>query len=303
MGGKSIFTCTLLLTILTVSFSQPIISVKAGLIPEEVEVEPGGIFILKLVILEGGSLVKAGEFNLSYTTDSLELLSITSVNEWEVMKARNMYAFYTIKAQPEKTEVAELKFRYKLDTPANVTLLYLKAAGTGGKELEVILTSSTVQVRAARGSTGRETPSVIIKRERELPFSWIAVIVISAVAAVAAALALSQMKKTSAAYILVDGSGRVVFRTTSNDRVYGREDFTGVLTPDKLVYITRRAKGGQFRIIKGRDGWYIIDAYSTNPTMVNGIPIKGRGYVRLNDGDHISVQGVFDLYFRVSGSG
>ncbi|MEM4947552.1 MAG: hypothetical protein QXH05_05335, partial [Thermosphaera sp.] len=68
MGGKSIFTCTLLLTILTVSFSQPIISVKAGLIPEEVEVEPGGIFILKLVILEGGSLVKAGEFNLSYTT-------------------------------------------------------------------------------------------------------------------------------------------------------------------------------------------------------------------------------------------
>ncbi|MEM2186640.1 MAG: FHA domain-containing protein [Thermofilaceae archaeon] len=297
MKRESIFTSVLLLVFFAVSFSQPGPRVKAGLSPQEVEAEPGGFFTLKLVILEGGSFVRAGEFNLSYTTDSLELLNVTPVNEWVILETQKAYVFYTLKTQLNETTIAELKFRYKLDAPASVTLIYLVAADAKGNDLQVLLEPNT-----ARVSTRRATPYSIVKRESGLPFTWIVVLVLSTLAVVAAALAVQQLKKTATAYSLIDRSGRVVFRTTSKDRVYGREDFAGFLAPDKLAYITRRSKGGQFRIVKGRDGWYIIDAYSTNPTLVNGIPIKGRGYVKLNNGASISVQGAFDLYFRVSGS-
>ncbi|MEM3974310.1 MAG: FHA domain-containing protein [Ignisphaera sp.] len=293
---------------LALSLSQPLPKVKAGFSPEEVEVEASGFFTLRLVILEGGSLVRAGEFSFSYTSDSLELLNITSLNEWVIIKVQgaNVYAFYTLKAQPNETTIAELKFRCKQELPSNVTLLYLKAADAQGSDLRVILEPSTAKITIRReqptpspkseGVTSPASPQITVQKER-LSLIWIAVLVLST-SAVAAAVAWYKWRRTVAAYSLVDRSGRVVFRTTSKDRVYGREDFAGFLPPDKLVYITRRNKGGQFRIIRGRDGWYIVDEYSMNPTLVNGIPIKGRGYVRLKSGDLISVQGFFELYFR-----
>ncbi|MEM2790358.1 MAG: hypothetical protein QW075_00790, partial [Thermofilaceae archaeon] len=97
MKRESIFTSVLLLVFFAVSFSQPGPRVKAGLSPQEVEAEPGGFFTLKLVILEGGSFVRAGEFNLSYTTDSLELLNVTPVNEWVILETQKAYVFYTLK--------------------------------------------------------------------------------------------------------------------------------------------------------------------------------------------------------------
>ena len=103
-------------------------------------------------------------------------------------------------------------------------------------------------------------------------------------------------------YRLVFPDGRYI-EVYEKSRVFGREDFEGLIPEPYIRYITRREKGGQFRI------WcevhdintivcYIRDDYSTNPTFVNNEPIRGKGWVRLNDGDIISPAGVVNIVFR-----
>lgn len=287
-----------------ISHSQPVFNVRVGFNMEGMEVEPGGTFTLRLEILEGGSLVRAGEFNISYTSGVLELLNVTPVNEWAVTKVGTTYLFYTLKVQPNRTAVAELRFKYSQDAPAQITLLYFKAADAQGNDLQVSVEPATVTVKARvveqpqEGGAGPR-PGSNVSKERKLSTTWVVFVmltIISAVVVVAVARYLN-LGETEA-YSLIDRSGRVVFRTSSRDKIYGREDFVGIVPSDRLIYITRRSGGGQFRIVRGRDGWYIIDSYSTNPTLVNGVPIKGRGYVKLRKGDLISLRNVFELFFQ-----
>jgi len=99
-------------------------------------------------------------------------------------------------------------------------------------------------------------------------------------------------------YYLIDRQGRLIFRCNKPDRVYGREDFSSILEPKLLQYITRRSKGGQFRITRSGNQYYIIDQYSANPTIVDGIEIKSKGPVPLKDGNVISISNVYQLVFK-----
>jgi len=105
-----------------------------------------------------------------------------------------------------------------------------------------------------------------------------------------------------APYYLVFPDGRILVRYYQMC-VYGREDFEAFIPREYARFITRRSKGGQFTIyceIKDVNTivCYIRDDFSTNPTLVNGVPIKGKGAVRLNDGDIISPAGIVNLRFN-----
>ncbi len=75
--------------------------------------------------------------------------------------------------------------------------------------------------------------------------------------------------------IIVDGAERII----------GREDFVGVVSTDKLLFIGK----DHFKITKEPDGFYIQDIKTKNGTMLNGIEIEGSNKVLLNSGDEILV--------------
>lgn len=102
------------------------------------------------------------------------------------------------------------------------------------------------------------------------------------------------------AYYLTDPSGRLILRTSEKDRIYGREDFQMVVGSDKRRYISRRIKGGQFRIFRSGKDYYIVDTSTANPTIVNGMVIRGRGPIKLENGSRIQVEGALDLLFYYS---
>ncbi len=103
-------------------------------------------------------------------------------------------------------------------------------------------------------------------------------------------------------YRLVFPDGRYI-EVYEQLRIFGREDFEGLIPEPYIQYITRREKGGQFRIwceVKSVNEvvCYIRDDYSTNPTYVNNQPIRGMGWVKLNDGDIISPARVVNIVFK-----
>ncbi len=102
-------------------------------------------------------------------------------------------------------------------------------------------------------------------------------------------------------YYLVFPDGKQLVRY-SQMCVYGREDFEPYIPREYAKFITRRSKGGQFTIyceVKDVNTiiCYIRDDFSRNPTLLNGIPIKGRGAIMLNHGDIISPAGVVNIRF------
>ena len=76
--------------------------------------------------------------------------------------------------------------------------------------------------------------------------------------------------------IIVDGAERII----------GREDFVGVISTDKLLFIGK----DHFKVIKNPDGFYIQDMNTKNGTQLNGedIGAKKSRYL-LNSGDEILV--------------
>lgn len=69
------------------------------------------------------------------------------------------------------------------------------------------------------------------------------------------------------------------------ERILGREDFLGVISTDKLLFIGKE----HFKIIKESGCFYIQDLNTKNGTMLNGEPLKGFEKVKLEDGDTIMV--------------
>jgi len=81
-------------------------------------------------------------------------------------------------------------------------------------------------------------------------------------------------------YVLVDKSGRYMFWTDGYAE-YGRQDFLDLDVAEYLKY-----DGGTL---------YIADLGSRNGTKVNGIDIRGKGWVPLKPGDVVEVANVVTL--------
>lgn len=69
------------------------------------------------------------------------------------------------------------------------------------------------------------------------------------------------------------------------ERIIGREDFVGVISTDKLLFIGK----DHFKIIKKSDGFYINDMGTKNGTQLNGEEIQGVNNKLLTSGDEILV--------------
>jgi hypothetical protein len=75
--------------------------------------------------------------------------------------------------------------------------------------------------------------------------------------------------------IVVDGAERVI----------GREDFVGVISTDKLLFIGK----DHFKIFKEFDGYYVQDLNTKNGTQVNGKELEGSEKKMLKSEDEILV--------------
>lgn len=69
------------------------------------------------------------------------------------------------------------------------------------------------------------------------------------------------------------------------NRIFGREDFLGVVVGEKLLYIGKE----HFKITRMDDGFYIEDLDTKNGTWVNGENIQGLGKIKLMHNDEIDV--------------
>ena len=84
--------------------------------------------------------------------------------------------------------------------------------------------------------------------------------------------------------IIIDGTGRII----------GREDFVGVVSTDKLLFIGKN----HFRIIKQSDGFYIEDMNTKNGTQLNGENIDVDIPKLLKSGDEILIGKTLKIEFR-----
>ncbi|MGC9517546.1 MAG: FHA domain-containing protein [Methanomicrobiales archaeon] len=77
------------------------------------------------------------------------------------------------------------------------------------------------------------------------------------------------------------------------ERVFGREDFLGVVLADNLMYIGKK----HFKITREDDGFYIEDLNTKNGTVLNGEDIRGRGQKKLKNGDEIIISKVLNIKY------
>jgi len=255
-------------------------------------------FSLNITIFSGGSQVVAGEFNVSYPSEYVNLTKVEGGKDWTVIQKGHRYVFYTLTGAPDKTVVAILHFllnETSVKREFNISLDYFKAADSNGKDLDVVIDPAVVSVTLEAGSEGAGGAAGISTRTWSYS-GWILVAAI-AIAATIIVLSLYLRTKSLPNYYLLDSQGRIVF-TGKNDYIYGREDFIGLLPSNLLNYITRKSNGGQFRIFLYNNNYYIEDNHSKNPTLVDGVSIRGKGPVVLRDGSSISLPGVFYLVFR-----
>ncbi len=83
--------------------------------------------------------------------------------------------------------------------------------------------------------------------------------------------------------IIVDGAERII----------GREDFVGVVSTDKLLFIGK----DHFKVIKKPDGFYIQDLNTKNGTQINGEEVGGKIEKPINSGDEILVGKTLKIKF------
>lgn len=69
------------------------------------------------------------------------------------------------------------------------------------------------------------------------------------------------------------------------DRIFGREDFVGLVSSGDLMFIGKE----HFKITKKNDGFYIEDLNTKNGTSINGMDIKGKIQKKLKNEDQILV--------------
>ena len=84
--------------------------------------------------------------------------------------------------------------------------------------------------------------------------------------------------------IIVDGAEKVV----------GREDFVGVISTDKLLYIGK----DHLKITKEGDNFYIQDLKTKNGTKINGDKLSGNEMKLLSSGDELEVGKTVKIYYQ-----
>lgn len=77
------------------------------------------------------------------------------------------------------------------------------------------------------------------------------------------------------------------------ERIFGREDFLGVILTDNLLFIGKE----HFKITRMNDGYYIEDLHTKNGTLLNGKDLKGLGKQRLKNNDKIMVAKTLDIRY------
>lgn len=80
---------------------------------------------------------------------------------------------------------------------------------------------------------------------------------------------------------------------TQYERIFGREDFLGVLVSDQLLFIGKE----HFKLTRLDDGFYIEDLNSKNGTEVNGQNIKDLGKIKLKNNDQIVLANILTLSY------
>jgi FHA domain len=81
---------------------------------------------------------------------------------------------------------------------------------------------------------------------------------------------------------------------TQDDKIFGREDFLGIIISEKLLFIGKE----HFKLSLKDERLYIEDLNTKNGTQVNNEEIKGEGKVKLKDGDQISVAKIFNILYK-----
>ncbi|QOJ78650.1 FHA domain-containing protein [Infirmifilum lucidum] len=257
------------------------------------------VFTLNLVIFSATDQILSGEFNFSYTSRCINLTRVEAGGNWTVSRVPgNKYLFYAQPLKMPSTTIASIEFRIlsgSCKQPMSVNLTLFKAAGKGGQDFNVTVKNAVVQVfiQQQAEQVFPEIETTEPSRVNWLPYALILIIpVLALIGAVALRARLIERK----AYYFLVGEN-FTLEVSARDRVFSREDFAPYLGM-KAMYLSRRSRGGQFRIAVLRDGVYIRDDFSTNPTLVNGVPIKGKGWVKLSDGAEIRVADSIRLIFR-----
>ena len=285
------------------AIAQP--SIKVSLEPRTLTASEGEKVEIKLVIVSSSQLAYAGEFNVSYPS-SMAKVSVESGKNWTVTWKPSVqrYVFYrvpeTIVSDPSTLAVLTVEVQPGA-TSFTINLTLFKAADASGNDLSITFENQVVNVtvmgRGGGGGGGGEEQVSGVGGGKAGGIDWRMISIAAATIAVAAVavVAVYHVYAQPAVYLLID---RQTLRLRGSRIVIGREDLAGILPPEKLAYVTRRAKGGQFQIIRYGNAFYIQDPGSTNGTYVNGVDIRGRSWVQLRNGDVISVPNAFQAVFR-----
>jgi hypothetical protein len=238
---------------------------------------PAGLSALKVILNWRGSIL---DLKVVYPNGTIVEASDTSEKPKYITVYNPPPGNYTILVYGRDVHGEEY---YKAWTMAILgPLNIIPPAGGGGASSGQVQGPSEVQIQRYSGVED---------------YFWI--LLISLIVA-SAMISISLYYSRRPSYYLIDKSGRVLLRCSKRDRVYGREDFIGILNENMLKYISRREKGGQFRIFKQGKYYYIVDNFSTNPTYLNGRDIRGRGPVKLENGSIVGIPGVLEVVFRYS---
>jgi len=306
-------TIVFLLLLFTVNTNLIILSdpkdreVKIGFEPNNISIERGNVFRLNITIFMGASNVFAGEFNISYPIGELNLTQINAGSEWKINKIGNKYIYYrnpNFQHIGNRSTLTILVFRHITSSSKSSIILYLtlfKAADRNGQDLSIDVNpaEAKVNIRIPPSSSIPSPGPRVGGRKRNHLWIYLIAIILLAVAIAFFIVTYSGIKlfKKKITCYLIDSSRKIIIPVTGNKIVIGRESFVKWLGRDKLIYITRISRGGHFTIEKYGDQYYIIDNYSTNGTLINGVDIRGKGYIRLRNGDHILIPNVVELIF------
>lgn len=98
-------------------------------------------------------------------------------------------------------------------------------------------------------------------------------------------------KKILAKLVLPGGNQCII---KEYERIFGREDFLGIILGDKLNFIGKK----HFKVTKMDDGFYIEDLNTKNGTWLNDEDIRGLGKKKLGNNDKISIANVLKIKYN-----
>ncbi len=109
-------------------------------------------------------------------------------------------------------------------------------------------------------------------------------------------------EKTKDLLLVLPGGKEIEF--VGDKMVIGREDFQGVLSEEKLKFITRRDNPDKpdvyhFCILSEDGDYFVMDENSSNDTFLGEEKIQGQGRKPLKDGDEIKPAGEVTIGVRI----